>query len=301
MSSLTSSFRGVSVLESNDARLWKRKLRSSGGTSSPASSSPSSSSSSSLASSATAAAAAIAAIENTTFHYDWTYSTPFVGSIATTGRTSSKSSNDGRSQEISSNDGPRSDGWCSLERSGMDMSLLTDQSVPILYYDQVDLYEDDLHDNGFIEYGVKVRVMPQCIYVLARLFLRVDNVLVRVRDARWLVDFQKQCIFRDVTWREAYWNRLGQLQLPTQVKSWTAPAERQQEHQHQHHQQQQQNRQPQPQHQSSTSSPATAGAGGSGRELHAFQSLLNKLPVVEPKDMPSDLPLHAVWNNNYKV
>ena len=284
MSSLSSSFRGVSVLESSDAYLWKRKLRS-GSTDSPTPPRSSSTPSSSFLPSAAADSVAIAAIENTTFHYDWTYSTPFVGSIATGGSISTRSNDSGRSDQIAK-DGPRSFGWCSLERSGMDMSLLTDQSVPILYYDQVDLYEDDLHDNGFISYGVKVRVMPRCIYVLARLFLRVDNVLVRVRDARWLVDFQEQCIFRDVTWREAYWDRLGQLQLPTQVKSWTAPAERQTQQNH---------------HQSSSS--ATAGGGGGsgsgGRELHAFQSLLNKLPVVEPKDMPSDLPLHAVWN--YKV
>ena len=285
MSSLSSSFRGVSVLESSDAYLWKRKLRS-GRIDSPtpprSSSTPPPSSFPSSSAPAAATSVAIAAIENTTFHYDWTYSTPFVGSIATGGTISTRSNDEGRSKQIAK-DGPRSIGWCSLERSGMDMSLLTDQSVPILYYDQVDLYEDDLHDNGFVSYGVKVRVMPSCIYILARLFLRVDNVLVRVRDARWLVDFQEQCIFRDVTWREAYWDRLGQLQLPTQVKSWTAPAERQTQQNHHH-----------------SSSSATAaggdGSGSGGRELHAFQSLLNKLPLVKPTDMPSDLPLHAVWN-----
>ena len=57
------------------------------------------------------------------FNYDWTYSTPYSGS--------SKNS-----------------GWNSIETSGIDISLLTDQTQPIIFFDDVHLYEDDMHDNG---------------------------------------------------------------------------------------------------------------------------------------------------------
>jgi hypothetical protein len=54
---------------------------------------------------------------------------------------------------------------------------LTDQSVPI-FFDEVILLEDDLHDNGEVQISVKLRVMPTCVFILSKLFL-VDGVLPR--------------------------------------------------------------------------------------------------------------------------
>lgn len=131
------------------------------------------------------------------FHYDWTYSTPFTG---------------------------RADGgeWQELDGSGMRMSLLTDQSVPILFFDDIVLFEDDMHDNGQVQFSIKLRVMPSCAYFLARLWVRVDNVLVRVRETRVLVDFfgLKPQVFRDVSWREVKWEDLASRNLPTDVRPW---------------------------------------------------------------------------------
>ena len=144
------------------------------------------------------------------------------------------------------------------------MSLLTDTSVPILYYDQILLYEDDLHDNGAVEYSIKVRVMPHCAYILSRLFLRVDHVLVRLRETRGLVEFASSktvlsspqkgtTIYRDVTWKEAAWKDLGpKHQLPSQVSAWTTDS--------------------------------------GSRETQAFQGLLARLPLV---DLPSDIPSNS--------
>jgi type 2A phosphatase activator TIP41 len=148
----------------------------------------------------------------------------------------------------------------------MPMSLLTDTSVPILYYDQILLYEDDLHDNGAVEYSIKVRVMPHCVYILGRLFVRVDHVLVRLRETRWLVELESSknvlfsqnenksaTIYRDVTWREAAWKDLGpKYGLPSQLSAWTTDS--------------------------------------STREAQAFQGLLAKLPLV---DLPHEVPQHA--------
>jgi TIP41-like family len=103
------------------------------------------------------------------------------------------------------------------------MELLKDQSVPIIFFDEIILYEDDLHDNGLVQYSIKLRVMPACAYILARLFVRVDHVMIRVRETRLLIDFfgiQPQ-IYRDITWKECHWEQLNQYHLPTDVKSWT--------------------------------------------------------------------------------
>ena len=132
------------------------------------------------------------------FHYDWTFSSPFCGKI------------EGGS-------------WVELDESGMRTQLLTDKTSPILFFDEIILFEDDLHDNGQVEFSVKLRVMPSCAYVLARLFVRVDNVVVRVRETRLLIDFfgVKPQIFRDVSWRECYWENLEANGLPSDVRSWT--------------------------------------------------------------------------------
>ncbi|OBZ70190.1 Ribosome biogenesis regulatory [Grifola frondosa] len=55
---------------------------------------------------------------------------------------------------------------------------------PILFYAEIPLYEDELHDNGASQLLVRIRVMPTCIFILARFTLRVDNVLFRNYDTR---------------------------------------------------------------------------------------------------------------------
>ncbi|RVW71688.1 Importin subunit alpha-1a [Vitis vinifera] len=62
---------------------------------------------------------------------------------------------------------------------------------PILFYDEVILYEDELADSGVSLLTVKVRVMPTCWFLLLRFWFRVDGVLMRLRDTRM------HCIFKD--------------------------------------------------------------------------------------------------------
>ena len=198
----TISYRGVNVLKTSDAKLWKSKHESS-----------------------SSAAAAALNTADAIFHFDWTYSTPFIGKLYGMAGYN---------------------GWTKLEASGMPMHLLTDQSVPILYFDEVILYEDDLHDNGEVQLSMKLRVMPTCAYILSKLFVRVDNVLLRLRESRLLVDFGNHTLYRDVTWRECQWDNLEQHMLPTNVRAWTPD----------------------------------------NKELPAFMQLLNKIPLVNvPEDM----------------
>lgn len=68
---------------------------------------------------------------------------------------------------------------------------------PILFFDEMVLYEDELGDNGISVLSCKVRVMPERLLLLLRFFLRVDNVLFRVRDTRVYVDFNENKVVRE--------------------------------------------------------------------------------------------------------
>jgi type 2A phosphatase activator TIP41 len=68
---------------------------------------------------------------------------------------------------------------------------------PILFYDEIDLYEDELGDNGMSLLSIKIRVMPARLLLLLRFFLRLDDVIFRVRDTRVYVEFETGAVMRD--------------------------------------------------------------------------------------------------------
>ncbi|KAF5359012.1 hypothetical protein D9758_004875 [Tetrapyrgos nigripes] len=63
---------------------------------------------------------------------------------------------------------------------------------PILFYAEIPLFEDELHDNGSSALLVRIRVMPTCIFVLSRFTLRVDGVLFRTFDTRMYHSFSSK-------------------------------------------------------------------------------------------------------------
>lgn len=73
---------------------------------------------------------------------------------------------------------------------------------PILFNDEVVLYESELDDNGISIVSVKLRVMEHRMLLLCRMFMRLDNVLVRVRDTRVYVDFGREEVIREYAERE---------------------------------------------------------------------------------------------------
>ncbi|AMD22993.1 HHR224Wp [Eremothecium sinecaudum] len=68
---------------------------------------------------------------------------------------------------------------------------------PILFYDDMILFEDELADNGISVLNVKVRVMNECMLILSRFFLRVDDVLFRIMDTRVYVEFDSNKVIRE--------------------------------------------------------------------------------------------------------
>ncbi|KAF2805640.1 TIP41-domain-containing protein [Mytilinidion resinicola] len=73
---------------------------------------------------------------------------------------------------------------------------------PILFFDDVMLYEDELADNGIAMLSVKARVMPERMLLLCRFFMRLDDVLFRIRDTRVYVEFATGEVIREYTARE---------------------------------------------------------------------------------------------------
>jgi type 2A phosphatase activator TIP41 len=64
------------------------------------------------------------------------------------------------------------------------------------------LYEDELADNGIAMLSCKIRVMPARLLLLVRYFMRLDDVLVRIRDTRVYVEFATGEVIREYTARE---------------------------------------------------------------------------------------------------
>ncbi|KAF1925207.1 TIP41-domain-containing protein [Didymella exigua CBS 183.55] len=73
---------------------------------------------------------------------------------------------------------------------------------PIRFFDEVVLYEDELADNGIAMLSCKVRVMPARLLLLVRFFMRLDHVVLRIRDTRVFVEFATGAVIREYTARE---------------------------------------------------------------------------------------------------
>ncbi|XP_065184629.1 TIP41-like protein [Sycon ciliatum] len=90
--------------------------------------------------------------------YDWTYSTPYRGSLV-------------------------GDVTVSTTEERINLDKLREREK-ILFFDEILLFEDELGDNGGAQLEVKVRCMPSGFFVLQRFFLRVDGSIVRLHDTR---------------------------------------------------------------------------------------------------------------------
>lgn len=90
---------------------------------------------------------------------------------------------------------------------------------PIKFYDDMILYEDELGDNGISVLNIKIRVMSNCLLILQRLFIRVDEVLVRIIDTRLYIDFETGLIIREQKlMQDDYQNVLAKASGPDKKK-----------------------------------------------------------------------------------
>ncbi|KAL0422570.1 UNVERIFIED_CONTAM: TIP41-like protein [Sesamum latifolium] len=148
--------------------------------------------------------------------YDYTFTTPYSGSASV-----EKNSESGRggAEESSCNAH-----WEDCQEE-IDMVALASKE-PILFYDEVILYEDELADNGVSLLTVKVRVMPSGWFLLLRFWLRVDGVLMRLRDTRMHCTFrgnEEPIILRESCWREITFKTLSSKGYPTDSAAYSDP------------------------------------------------------------------------------
>ncbi|CAK7568648.1 MAG: Tap42 interacting protein [Sporothrix epigloea] len=154
--------------------------------------------------------------------YDWSYTTPYKGTEHVVGELDRGASQSTiAAKEVptangilpspppppapSASSSPSSSSALRLAPSTTTTFLPLDllrRRDPIVFNDDVILYESELDDNGISVLRVKVRAMPQRLLLLSRFYLRLDNVLVRVRDTRIYVDFETNEVLREYTARE---------------------------------------------------------------------------------------------------
>ncbi|KAI0883630.1 TIP41-domain-containing protein [Annulohypoxylon maeteangense] len=176
-----------------------------------------------------------AGIKDVVKPYDWSYSTTYKGTIisgiaskfpppppppgssidahtttavakttAPAPAPSDPAINESASSEATQEKEPESQSKLSFIPSTKPIPLeLLKRRDPILFFDEVMLYESELDDNGISVLSVKVRVHEQRMLLLARLFMRLDNVLMRIRDTRVYVDFAAEEVTREYTIKEA--------------------------------------------------------------------------------------------------
>ncbi|ODQ67233.1 TIP41-domain-containing protein [Nadsonia fulvescens var. elongata DSM 6958] len=131
--------------------------------------------------------------------FDWTYSVAYSGNV-----TPSPNNTNQISFEVTE------------ERIPIDKLKRPD---PILFFDNMILYEDELSDNGSSVLDIKIRVMPERLLLLCRFFLRIDGVLFRIRDSRTYIEFKTGEVIREFQTQEATYESLRK-KIPSYVEDY---------------------------------------------------------------------------------
>lgn len=122
---------------------------------------------------------------------DWTCMTPYWGSFFGAGAP-------GQGRQFLG----ESEGFVDETGDELPMDLLRRRDE-ILWYQEVQLWEDELADNGLCKVIARVRVMPSFWFVLLSCEQRVDNVLLRDVSTRLFCANDSDSILREWTWRQA--------------------------------------------------------------------------------------------------
>lgn len=120
--------------------------------------------------------------------FDWTFSTDYKGTLS---------------------------GTIAVEPTNETINIdLLKQKDQILFYHDLTLFEDELHDHGISKLSVKIRVMPAYWYILLRYFLRVDDVLVRSQETRMFHMLNTDYVIREYIAKES---KAEDLHMPTSL------------------------------------------------------------------------------------
>ncbi|KAE9011656.1 hypothetical protein PR003_g15424 [Phytophthora rubi] len=143
--------------------------------------------------------------------YDWTYSTDYKGSLQRLTKTEGSPVAFVKSEEEASVE-------ASSERINFEKLK---EREPILWFEDVGLYEDELHDHGTSAMSVKVRVMPSGFYVLSSYWMRLDHVVVRLHETRIHHLFGTDHFLREYTRKEEQFDTLFAKGHPRNMANYT--------------------------------------------------------------------------------
>ncbi|KAI1426229.1 TIP41-like family-domain-containing protein [Xylaria sp. FL1777] len=152
--------------------------------------------------------------------FDWSYSTTYKGTVVVEPTSDCEAGDVGGTDAVDaatgSNDNDSSSGSSGERRSSgrrrpLEFAPTTEpipiellkRRDPIRFFDDVMLYESELDDNGISVLSVKLRVHDERMLLLCRLYMRLDNVVCRIRDTRVYVDFASEVVTREYTAKEA--------------------------------------------------------------------------------------------------
>ncbi|KAI5295806.1 hypothetical protein KEM52_000156 [Ascosphaera acerosa] len=131
--------------------------------------------------------------------FDWSYTTDYKGTTTTTTTTAAA--------------GAGTTAHCPFfapTDTPIPIELLK-RPDPILLFDEIMLFEDELADNGISMLSAKIRVMPERLLLLLRFFMRLDGVLVRMRDTRVYIDFETRVVTREYVAKEEKYEVLAEV------------------------------------------------------------------------------------------
>lgn len=127
---------------------------------------------------------------------DWTYSTPYKGTIRYLSDASKFIKEETNLDLPFLEDAAKDLSTDFPEESAIPFSMLSPEN-PILHFGELYLFECDLDDCGYTMNKIRFRVMKDCFYILLRYFLRVDGVRVRIYDTRIFHEFGTNNIHRE--------------------------------------------------------------------------------------------------------
>ena len=140
---------------------------------------------------------------------DWTFSTPYKGTVQGLLDNITRIKNELGLDLSKPTDEGLGKAKLSIEPTEEDIPVhRLGKDNPILHYDDVHLFEDELEDSGQAMSHVRFRVMKDCFYFLLRYYLRVDHVVVRILDTRVFHDFETNTILREFQHKEATYKEL---------------------------------------------------------------------------------------------
>jgi len=142
--------------------------------------------------------------------YDWSFTTDYKGKSSHKEHIINNNNNDDTKAEHTDNEDPTR----TTEKIDLEMLKRPD---PIFFYKEIQLFEDELSDNGISSLSIKARVMPSCFFVLLRFWLRIDGVLFRIIDTRVFHEFKKNYLLRERQVKEGTFQSVAQM-LPDPMK-----------------------------------------------------------------------------------